>query len=75
MGIGIDQPDPPVAVVIEKGFEVPAWDLARPNDSRGVDLRGVIHPFFEHVMIWSIANYNEMLLGRGLQLRGDSRAR
>ena len=73
--IGIDQPDPPVAVVIEQWFEIPAWNLSRPNDFRGVDLRGVIHPLVGYVMAWSIANYNEMLLGRSLQLPGDLRAR
>ena len=74
-GIDIEQPDPAVVVVIEKGFEIPARNLARPNDFRGVDLGGVIHPLVGHVMVWSIANYNEMFLGRGLQLPGDLRAR
>ena len=75
MCIGIDPPDPSVAVVIEKGFGIPAWNLARPNDFRGVDVGSVIHPLLVYLMVWSIANYNEMLLGCGLQLRGDLRAR
>ena len=73
--ISIDQPDPSVVVVIEKGFEIPAWNFSRPYDFRGVDLRRVIHPLVVHIMVWSIVNYNKMLLGCGLQLPGDSRAR
>ena len=73
--IGIDEPYFPMAVVIEKGREIPAWNLARPNDFRGVDFRSVIHPFMEHIVVWSIANYNEMLLGRDPQLPGDLGAR
>jgi hypothetical protein len=73
--IRIDHPNLSVAVVVEKRLQILARTIPCPDDFRAIDVRGVIHPLVVHVMAWSIANYNQILLGRGLQLPSDLRAR
>ena len=64
ISIGIEHPDFPVVVIIEKGFDIPARNLARPDDSCVIEVGSVVHPLVQHIVVRTISNDHQMLLGR-----------
>jgi hypothetical protein len=71
--ISIDQPDPSVAVVIEKGLEIPAWDIARPHHLPVVDVGAVVDPLVVDNLVRRISN-NHQLLARAAARTGLSKS-
>ena len=73
-GVGFGKPDFAGLKVGEERGKVNARNLAGPDDTGVINIRGVVNPFALNIVIWRITNNDEMVSGNLSKFGDDAGA-